>query len=646
MKNIIIGTAGHVDHGKTCLIKAMTGIDTDRLEEEKKRGITIELGFAYLDLPDGEKVGIIDVPGHERFIKNMLAGAGGMDMVLLVVAADEGIMPQTREHLNILSMLDIKSGVVVLTKSDLVEEDWMEFVIDEVRNELESTFLKDAPVIPVSSHTGAGIERLKQEIFRIIEKVQPKSMVKSFRMPVDRVFSVSGFGTVVTGTLIEGTVSAGDPVTVYPAGHTSKVRNLQVHGQNVKTAWAGQRVAVNLAAFKKDEVMRGDTLAEPDSMEQTMMLDVKLNSFADTTRLIENGSILHFYHGTRNILCKAILLDKDNLKAGEGCYVQLRLNEFLAVKSGDRFIVRFYSPVETLGGGEILEANPIKHRRNQPSVIESLRIKEKGSLTEKVLQAVIEYSPRFADMGYISKRLTIDVDELQEELSKISDQSSLVRINDKIVVHSGFMLQLRCRLVDILSEYHAKNPLLSGMRQDELKHRLLPDCEPQISDAVIELFAREKVLRLDQQKAALYSFSISINESQQKLMQDIEKKYLDAGYSMPPLDELQEKYPNSRSAFKQVVQSMLDGKTLINITAQMYLHKDYFISALEAMESLQNENGVIALGEFRDRLATSRKYALPILEYCDNKNITQKSGDLRKIIIHNLQRQKELLSMP
>lgn len=632
MKNIIIGTAGHVDHGKTLLIKALTGIDTDRLKEEKKRGITIELGFAYINLPDGEKAGIIDVPGHERFIKNMLAGAGGMDMVMLVVAADEGFMPQTREHLGILSLLNIKNGIVVLTKSDLVSEEWMDLVVDDVKNELKGTFLETAPVIPVSAYTGHGIEQLKQLIFQIAESVQPKNMTKSFRIPVDRVFSVDGFGTVITGTLIEGTILVGEEVSIYPEERLSKVRNLQVHGQNVNTAYAGQRVAVNLAACKKDEVVRGDTLAQPNSMEQTMMLDVKLNLFADTNRSVENGATLHLYHGTRNILCKVVLLDCDKLEAGGKCYAQLRLSENIAVKTGDRFIVRFYSPIETLGGGEILEANPRKHKRHDLSIIESLRIKESHSLTDKILQAIKEYSPQLATMEFISKRLMIDMNQLQTEISKITDQSAVVKINDKIIVHSSFMQQLRGHLVDIISEYHTKNPLQAGIRRDELRSRLLPQCEPSISDMVIEIFAKEKAIRIDQQRVALYNFNISLSESQQKLMQTIEKIYVDAGYSVPNLDEIQVQFANNRDTFKQVLQSMLDSKTLINITPQMYLHKNFFYSALKVMEELQKENGVIVLGEFRDRLGTSRKFALPILEYCDKKNITQKTGDLRKII--------------
>ncbi len=311
MKNCIIGTAGHVDHGKTMLIKALTGMDTDRLKEEKKRGITIELGFAYLNLPDGGKAGIIDVPGHEKFVKNMLAGVGGMDLVLLVVASDEGVMPQTREHLDILSLLGIEQGILVLTKTDMVEPEWLEMVKEDVRSEVQGTFLEDAPMACVSSYTGEGIEDLRSLIFKKLEQAQEKDVHSPMRLPVDRVFSVDGFGTVVTGTLIEGTVREGDELTIYPSKLPAKVRNIQVHSQTAAQACAGQRVAVNLAGVKKEEIARGDYLAAPGSLQDSLMLDIKLKILPRCGREILNNSRLHFYHGAGSSLCKLVLLDRE-----------------------------------------------------------------------------------------------------------------------------------------------------------------------------------------------------------------------------------------------------------------------------------------------------------------------------------------------
>ena len=642
MNHSIIGTAGHVDHGKTCLVKALTGIDTDRLEEEKKRGITIELGFAYLTLPDGSRAGIIDVPGHERFIKNMLAGAGGIDLALLVIAADEGVMPQTREHLGILSMLNIKSGIVALTKSDLVEPDWLEFVMEDVRSELAGSFLQNAQIIPVSSSTGAGIDLLRAELIKMIQQVEPKNVNSSFRMPVDRVFTVKGFGTVVTGTLIEGTLKVGDAVTVYPNGATSKVRNLQVHGQDVEAAYAGQRVAVNLAAMKKDEVDRGDTLAKSGSMEQTMMLDVKLNVFSDSAREIENGSVLHLYHGTRSTLCKAILLDRDVLKPGESGYAQLRLGENIAVKSGDRYIVRFYSPIETIGGGEILESNPVKQKRFQQTTLERFAIKEHGSPLEKTMLALLENSPKFITLEELAKKRSSTQEALRKELEQ-AEAGQIVQITDSILLHTIFWQQLKSELTELLQSYHEKNPLQVGMRLDECKQRLLPNCEGAVADAVLARFAQEGAIRLERQRAALADFSVQLSAEQRRLCDGIEALYREAGVTVPEIDELLARYPSQAPAVKQVISMLVEQGTLLNISAELYLHRDVFLRALDEMEKIQAECGVISLGDFRDRVGTSRKYALPILNYCDNKKLTRRTDDLRKLDQAGIQRFREMV---
>ena len=351
MNHVIIGTAGHVDHGKTCLIKALTGIDTDRLAEEKKRGITIELGFANLQLPGGITAGIVDVPGHEKFIKNMLAGAGGIDIAMLIVAADEGVMPQTREHLSILSLLDIPQGVIVITKCDTVEEDWAELVKEDVAEAVKGTFLEGAPMVCVSAFTGQGLDELRDLLAEMAKKAKGKDLSRPFRLPADRVFTLGGFGTVITGTLIEGTLHEGDEIMLYPSGIMTRARSIQVHSHDVKEAYGGQRVAVNLAGVKKEDVPRGEVAAAPGSMTPSMMLDVRLSCLKETGREIKNNSRLHLYHGAREILCKVVLMDREVLMPGEECFAQLRLEENITAKRGDRFVVRFYSPLETVGGG-------------------------------------------------------------------------------------------------------------------------------------------------------------------------------------------------------------------------------------------------------------------------------------------------------
>lgn len=386
MKNIIIGTAGHIDHGKTTLIKALTGRNTDRWEEEQRRGITIDLGFTYFDLKNGDRVGIIDVPGHERFINNMVAGVVGMDLVMLVVAADEGIMPQTREHMDILGELGIEKSILVLNKCDLVEEDWLELVKEEIKEELEGTFLEQAPIVEVSAATGQGIPELIEVIERLTaEEVVEKDVNTIPRLPIDRVFSLSGFGTIITGTLLAGTISKEDNLQVYPIGKECKIRNIQVHGQDVEKCYAGQRVAINLSNVKKSELRRGCVLAPPNNMKNTMLLDVKLNVLPSSMRVLTNHTRLHLFTGTSEILCRAVLLDKEEIGPGESGFVQLRLEEEIALRRGDKFVVRFYSPMETIGGGIVLEPNPKKKKRFDKDAIEELQRKESGS-SEDVIE--------------------------------------------------------------------------------------------------------------------------------------------------------------------------------------------------------------------------------------------------------------------
>ncbi len=352
MKNIIIGTAGHIDHGKTTLIKALTGRNTDRWEEEQKRGITIDLGFTWFDLPGGDRAGIIDVPGHERFINNMAAGVVGMDLVMLVIAADEGVMPQTREHMDILGLLGVEKSIIVLNKCDLVEEDWLELVEEEVKEELTGTFLEGSPVVKVSAATGQGLDSLVKLIDRMMkEEVAGKDIATIPRLPIDRVFSLSGFGTIITGTLLSGSISVEDMLAVYPVGKSSKIRSIQVHGEDKDRCYAGQRVAINLSGIKKKELFRGCVLAHPDSMKNTDLLDVKMNILKSSMRVLTNHTRLHLFTGTSEVLCRAVLLDQEELGPGETGYVQLRLEEELALRRGDKFVVRFYSPMETIGGG-------------------------------------------------------------------------------------------------------------------------------------------------------------------------------------------------------------------------------------------------------------------------------------------------------
>ncbi len=426
MKNIIIGTAGHIDHGKTTLIKALTGRNTDRWEEEQRRGITIDLGFTFFDLPGGDRAGIIDVPGHERFINNMVAGVVGMDLVLLVIAADEGIMPQTREHMDILGLLGIEKSIIVLNKCDLVDEEWLELVEEEVREELAGTFLEESPVVKVSAASGQGLDGLVELIERMTcDELAQKDVHTIPRLPVDRAFSLSGFGTVITGTLVSGTIRREDVLEIYPIGKESKIRSIQVHGEDRKECYAGQRVAINLSNIKKREIERGCVLAPAGSMKTTDLLDVKLEVLENSMRILANHSRLHFFTGTSEVLCRAVLLDKEEIGPGESGFVQLRLEEPVAVRRGDKFVVRFYSPMETIGGGVILEPNPGIKKRFRENVIEELKRKESGSVGDVLELHVREHRAAMITVAELARLTALSAEEVKAEVEELESKGKV-----------------------------------------------------------------------------------------------------------------------------------------------------------------------------------------------------------------------------
>ena len=462
MKNIIIGTAGHVDHGKTQLIKALSNIDTDRLSEEKKRGITIELGFAHIPNDQGYNIGVIDVPGHEKFIKNMLAGIGGIDFVLFVVAADEGIMPQTREHFEILRALGIEDGIIVVTKTDMVEKEWLELVTEDIRDYVKGSFLEDKPLIPVSSKTGENIDVLKEEILkkcnREIKRVEAPEL---FRLPVDRVFSMSGFGTVVTGTLTDGRCRVGDEVYIFPENTKTKIRGIQTYGKDVQEAVAGQRTAVNLAALSKNEVDRGDVLAAADGVSVTSMIDVEVSIFESTDRVIKNNSRVHLYCGSKEALCKIILLDREAAVAGDKVYAQLRLEEPVAVRRGDRFIIRFYSPIVTVGGGRVLDSLPDKHKRNREDVLNALEIMAEGDPGE--MAELKTGGRRFYSSSELAFELGMLPSALKPYLDEKIQEGRIAVLEGGLLVGGQRLKYLEETVESLLKEYHSANPLSPGM---------------------------------------------------------------------------------------------------------------------------------------------------------------------------------------
>ena len=633
MKHVIIGTAGHVDHGKTLLIKALTGIDTDRLAEEKKRGITIELGFAHLDWPDGTQAGIVDVPGHEKFIKNMLAGAGGIDLAMLVVAADDGFMPQTIEHLDILTLLGIRDGMVVITKADTVDPEWLEMMHDEIAEKVEGSFLEGKPIFTVSAHTGQGIPELREALHDLVHKAEEKSMRVPFRLPVDRVFSIDGFGTVVTGTLIEGSMHEGEPAMLAPSGAQTRIRNLQVHGKDVETAYAGQRVAVNLAGLKKSDIQRGDAVIKPDSVRVSRMLDVRLQNLRDSHRIIHNDTRVHLYHGASVLLAKVVLLDRDELHPGESCYAQLRLTEPIASKNGDRFVIRFYSPLETIGGGVILDDSPVRHKRNVKQVIDALKIKESGSSGDQVLQVLSEFQTALPTAAQLAAKLRQEEESIAEELHDLCARGRAVEPADGRYAAAAVMDRIFGQAREILSLYHKQNPLHAGIKAAELRQKLFQAMDQTTADALLAQLCREGKIRRIAERYALADFEICLTKRQKNIQGKLLQTYRKAAIDSPATDDvLAEFAANEKTDAKQVLESLVTEGTLVMLTPQICWHKDIYAHVCEVVQNHFDSNETITLAELRDALNTSRKYSLAVLEYFDKNRITKKEGDYRRLL--------------
>ena len=625
MKHILVGTAGHVDHGKTALIRALTGIETDRLAEEKSRGITIDLGFAHMALPGGEVASIVDVPGHEKFIKNMLAGAGGIDLVLLVIAVDDGVMPQTREHLGILQLLNAKDGIIVLTKCDLVDDEWRGLVSEDVRQVVADTFLRDAPLICVSSHTGDGIGRLKDVIREKIETAGAKNTVAPFRIPVDRVFSAEGFGTVITGTLIEGTLRQGDSVVAYPSGETGRVRNLQVHGNQVEAAYAGQRVAVNISGMRREDIIRGHVLAPADTIQPTRMLDVKLSVLKYSPREIKTGSRLHFHYGTGGLLCKIALMGEDKLLPGQTGYAQLRFAEEVAVKNGDSFVLRFYSPIETVGGGVVLNSTPKKHRHGRADVaIKALEALENGNTGTQIHQAIMSLGG-IATLDELQKRFGLSSDVWALEIGALTNTGRITRLGQQYAIADNFRETLGAKILNQLKAYHKENPLHQGMRKEELRSRVLPEHKPALFDEVLQLCSH--LLRIDDGRVALSNFEVAYTGQQKQIRDAIITGLKQGGFSPPPSDELLGK---DKKSAQKILDALISEGTVISTEPGMIFDADTVEQAKTAIRRLAEAgDGTVTLAHFRDEIQTSRKYALSLLEYFDRTGLTRKLGDSR-----------------
>lgn len=624
MKNVILGTAGHIDHGKTTLIKALTGRETDNLKEEKQRGISINLGFTYFDLPSKKRVGIVDVPGHEKFIKNMLAGACGIDIVLLVIAADEGVMPQTIEHLDILNYLDVKKGIIVLTKCDLVDEEFIELVKDDIREKTKGLFIEGAPIVEVDSVSRRGLDKLVQKIDEISEDIEEKKTDAPSRMSIDRVFSLKGFGTIVTGTLIEGKISVDDEMTIYPSEKKVKVRNLQVHGCDVKTVYAGQRTAINLSNIKVSEIQRGDVIAQTGSVEESMMIDVNISLVEHCKNSLKHWDRIRIFHGTKQILCRIVPLNEDEIQYGESGYAQLRLEEKIVAKKGDRFIIRSYSPMDTIGGGVIIDTAPKKHKIYDESVIEALKIKEKGELKD-----ILEEYLKLNLSNYITLKELVSYTGEKEEyvkegLNALIDENKVFCVN-KYYLHISHYQKLKEKVIEILTKYHKQYRLRNGILKEELRSKVDNSLKVKDMDVILNKMAEEKDIKVQDNLVSNYDFEVKFNQKQLSIKKEIEDKSRKNGLnSLMTKDDI-----CNKNKFYEEVLEALTGETIQKLDDAYYIDKKVYENVKKDLLEYLNKNKEITVAQFRDITKSNRKISIVMLEHFDRNRITKRVEDKR-----------------
>lgn len=631
MKHFIIGTAGHVDHGKTALIKAITGIDTDRLKEEKERGISIELGFASLTLPDGRTFGIVDVPGHEKFIRNMVSGASGIDMVIMVIAADEGVMPQTREHLHICSLLGIKKGLVALTKADMVADEWLDLVKDDVREFLKGTFLAASPVIPVSSITGSGIVELLDALGRVASDIEGEADAGIFRLPVDRVFTMKGFGTVVTGTLISGDIKLGEDVEILPSGVTAKVRGIQIHNQSATVAEAGQRTAINLQGVEKDTIVRGDVLARPRTLKPSIRLDVWMEHLSNNSRKLKNRNLVRFHVGTNEVIGRIILLDREDAEPGAKALAQVVLESPIVAMARDRFVIRSYSPVTTIGGGMIVDPLPKKHKRKSDRVNHEIDLLHDGTDTERAAIIIERSGIEGIGMSELEMRTGIHESILEDILGTLSSKKQVVVVDadESRIVASSVYQNLQDRILLEMRAYHERYPLKEGISKEELRGTAGQFAGQRLFNmAVRELEKRGEVVA-ERENIRLSAHRVNLKGELEDLRGKIAETYVAAGLTPPTIKELMEKFADQRGLAESVINVMLKDGSLIKINEDLYFHREVLARLRENYKARLVRDGKATPASMKELTGLSRKFIIPLMEYFDITKLTIRAGDHR-----------------
>ncbi|MEE4261123.1 MAG: selenocysteine-specific translation elongation factor, partial [Desulfobacteraceae bacterium] len=614
-------------------IKAISGTDTDRLKEEKERGITIELGFASLDLPGGQHLGIVDVPGHEKFVKNMVAGATGIDIVVMVIAADEGVMPQTREHMEICTLLGIQHGLIAMTKTDMVDEEWLELALEDIREFSQGTFLENAPILPVSSVTGDGIPELISAIDEIAGSIPQRPLSSLFRLPIDRVFTMKGFGTVITGTLVSGKINVGETIMVYPTGITSKVRGIQVHNQSAESAEAGMRTAINFQGLDKASVQRGEVLSTPNALIPSYMVDVSFHYLASSKKPLKNRTLVRFHTGTSEVMGYLILLEQEELPPGQTVVAQLRLDSPVAIVKDDRFVVRSYSPVRTIGGGQVLNPIPQKHKRLKQDVIDGLQ-----HLSDEDPEAIISQQIQQAGYGGVSfshlKIMTNLTDkQLDSALQHLLSQKTITQTDkqNRIFLHQSTFDQLIEKTAEYLAIYHANNPLKAGMSKEELKSKFPQLTDPKVFNLILNQMIKTDQIVQEENTVRLSDHRVSLGADQAAIRKKIESIYKKGGLQPPYFRELPKLLEVDPIHTKDVMLLLVEEGRIVKTKDDLYFHVDAITELKSRLVDFLKAHGDITTPQFKEMTGASRKYVIPLIEYFDASKVTLRVGDSRKL---------------
>ncbi|MBM9537635.1 selenocysteine-specific translation elongation factor [Desulfobulbus alkaliphilus] len=636
MREIILGTAGHVDHGKTSLIRALTGIDTDRLKEEKERGITIELGFAHLDLPCGHRLGIVDVPGHEKFIRNMVAGAAGMDLVAFIIAADEGIMPQTIEHFDICRLLGVRDGLVILTKKDLVDQEWLDMVEEEVREFFRDSFLAAAPIVAVDSLSGEGLDTIIQFLDDKVAAMPFHEEFGPFRLAVDRVFSMKGFGTVITGTSLSGRVTVGEELMFYPSGLTARIRGIQVHGQDVQLVEAGHRTAINLQGIEKDEISRGDMAATPGSLIASTLLDTECRHLPSTRKDLKNRTLVRVHLGTREIVGRVILLETDALPPGASGPVQLILQEPAAVWPGDRYVIRSYSPITTIGGGTILGNAPKKRRRT----LEKDRLRNRTLMatyaSDNIEEKAILLIKESGAPGLTAEQLAVRTGIFGKRLKKIlqlpiSTGSVLVIDSESQRMIAGSTADsITRKITDFLTRFHQDNPLKATLAKEELRSRLRPVLDHKLLQALLTALVKKGVIEQIGAEIKLAGHTVTLQVNEQEMEQKIGALYQQAGLTPPNLKEVLATFTEfTEKQIRQVIDLLIAKGMVIKVNESLCFHAPAIEQLQQELITYIRREGEIDAPRFKELTGLTRKFSIPLLEYFDKIKLTIRIDDKR-----------------